>query len=80
MKSLVALVLIAALGVFTIGCDTQEGHHREQDANDDNADQGRQGNGRDGDHDDRHDENHPLGHSRRCRQDDRNRKKVDRDD
>ena len=47
MKSFLALVLMATLGVFIIGCERREGYDREQDRNDDDADQGRQDDGRD---------------------------------
>ena len=46
MKRFLAFVLIAALGVVTIGCESDKGTTQNKTETKDNADQGRQDNGR----------------------------------
>ena len=77
MKRFLALVLIAALGVFTIGCETKKGTTENKTKTTTTQTKDGKVTGETDDHDDRHDEDYPPGYSRRCRHDDR---KDDRDD
>jgi hypothetical protein len=66
MKRFLALLLTSALGLLTIGCDSQKGTSEKQNRNDELAEQGRQDSKRD-DHERYEDKNH---YSSRWRQGD----------
>ena len=69
MKRFLAFVLIAVLGVLTIGCESEKG--TTQNKTQTKTTQTKDGKTTAGDdHDDRHHENYPPGYCRRWCQDD----------